>query len=76
MLGVAIIAAILVALGGMLFFVGVITLESWSDVRTLVALVVIPFGAYFFVRVGRSIWRELKNERASAGKNDKDDFKG
>lgn len=72
LLGAAAVSAFLVAAGVILLLVGVASLDSWSA-STLIAVLVIPFGVYFFVLVGRSVWQDLKDAPKDPNKEAKDE---
>ncbi|MEW6635377.1 MAG: hypothetical protein AB1425_01030 [Actinomycetota bacterium] len=59
-LGVRVVSTILVAIGVALLLFGVFTFDPTLDVRMIVALIVVPIGAYLLYRAGRGVWRDLR----------------
>ena len=61
MLLVASVATALTVAGVVLFFsFAALTYESAAGIEEILQMVVDLIAAYFFIRVGRSVWRELR----------------
>jgi hypothetical protein len=66
---VAAIATALTAVGVILFFsFATLTLGSPTGLETILQSVVAIVAGYFLVRVGWSVWRDLRGGRSEAGK--------
>ena len=62
------VAASLTAAGVVLFFsFAAMTFESRMGVETILRTVVALIAGYFFVRVGLSVWRDLRGRRPTVG---------
>jgi hypothetical protein len=61
-------ATALTVVGAILFFsFATLTFESATGIETILQTVVAVVAGYFFVRVGRSVWRDLRGRRSGAG---------
>ncbi len=68
MLLVASVATVLTVVGVVLFFsFAALTLESPTGIEELLKTVAALVAAYFFVRVGRGVWRDLRGHRPPVG---------
>jgi hypothetical protein len=68
LLVVASVATALTVAGAVLFFsFAALTLESSAGIEEILKMVVALIAAYFFVRVGLSVWRDLKGYRSTVG---------
>jgi hypothetical protein len=69
------VATVLTAVGVVLFFSALLPLESSTGVETILETLVALIAAYFFVRVGLSVWRDLRGhrptERSEEGKEER-----
>ncbi len=71
MLVAASVATALTAVGVVLFFsFAALTLESPTGIETILRTVVAVIAGYFFVRVGQSVWRDLRGHRPAVGSGD------
>jgi hypothetical protein len=62
------VATALTVAGAVLFFsFAALTLESSAGIEEILKMVVALIAAYFFVRVGLSVWRDLKGSRPVVG---------
>lgn len=59
-LGMSAVSAGLIAMGALLLIVGLISSSPGEGIRTILSLVIALIAAYFLIRVGRGIWRELR----------------
>jgi hypothetical protein len=67
------VATALTAVGVVLFFsFAALTFESSTGIETILGMVVALIAAYFFVRVGLSIWRDLRGSRTPSRPSDTD----
>jgi hypothetical protein len=67
---VAAAAATALTVGGVILFLSSATLttfESATGIETILQMVVAVVAGYFFVRVGRSVWRDLRGPRSGVG---------
>jgi hypothetical protein len=65
---VAAAAATALTVGGVILFsFATLTFESTMAIETILQTVVAVVAGYFFVRVGRSVWRDLREPRTGAG---------
>jgi hypothetical protein len=78
MLVAASVATALTAAGVVLFFsFAALTFESSSTgIETILKTVVALIAAYFFVRVGMSIWRDLRGHRPAEGSGEGKEKRG
>jgi uncharacterized membrane protein len=61
-------ATALTVVGAILFFsFATLTFESRMGIEAILQTVVAVVAGYFFVRVGRSVWRDLRGPRSGAG---------
>jgi hypothetical protein len=61
-------ATALTVVGVILFFsFATLTIESPMGIEVILQTVVAVIALYFFVRVGRSVWRDLRGGRSEAG---------
>jgi hypothetical protein len=61
-------ATALTVVGVILFFsFATLTIESPMGIEVILQTVVAVIALYFFVRVGRSVWRDLRGARSEAG---------
>ncbi len=68
MLLAASVATALTAVGLVLFLsFAALSFESSTGVETILRTVVALISGYFFVRVGLSVWRDLKGHRQTGG---------
>jgi hypothetical protein len=64
MLLAASVATALTAVSVILFLsFAALSFESWRGIETILRTVVAMIAGYFFVRVGLSVWRDLKKSR-------------
>ncbi|MDQ3795912.1 MAG: hypothetical protein M3316_09660 [Actinomycetota bacterium] len=62
------VATALTAAGVVLFLsFAALTFESPTGIETILGMVVALIAAYFFVRVGLSVWRDLRGPRPTEG---------
>jgi uncharacterized membrane protein YccC len=74
---VASMATALTAVGVVLFFsFAALTLESPTGIETILRTVVGLIAGYFFVRVGWSVWRDLRGSRTPSRPSDTDEGPG
>ena len=59
-LGTSVVSAVLIAVGALLLLVGLLSSSPLSGARTALSIVAALIAAYLFIRVGRSIWRDLR----------------
>jgi hypothetical protein len=65
-------ATALTAAGVVLFLsFAALTFESPTGIETILGMVVALIAAYFFVRVGLSVWRDLRGSRTPSRPSDK-----
>ena len=65
---VASVATALTVAGAVLFFsFAALTFESPTGIEEILKIVVALTAAYFFVRVGRSVWRDLRGQGRTVG---------
>jgi hypothetical protein len=70
-------ATALTAAGVVLFFsFAALTFESPTGIKTILGMVVALIAAYFFVRVGLSVWRDLRESRTPSRSSDTDEGPG
>jgi hypothetical protein len=68
MLLAALVATVLAVVGVVLFFsFAALTLESPTGIEELLKTVAALVAAYFFVRVGWGVWRDLRGHRPPVG---------
>ena len=61
-------ATALTVVGAILFFsFATLTFESPTGIEAILQTVVAVVAGFFFVRVGRSVWRDLREPRTGAG---------
>jgi hypothetical protein len=65
-------ATALAVVGAILFFsFATLAFESPTGIEAILQTVVAVVAGYFFVRVGRSVWRDLRGRRSEAGSKKK-----
>jgi hypothetical protein len=71
-------ATALTVVGAILFLsFATLTFESPIGIEAILQTVVAVVAGYFFVRVGRSVWRDLRGSRSEAGsQNEKPEEEG
>ncbi len=70
-------ATALTVVGAILFFsFATLTFESPMGIEAILQTVVAVVAGYFFVRVGRSVWRDLRGPRSEAGSKEKQEEHG
>lgn len=70
-------ATALTVVGAILFFsFATLTFESSMGIEAILQTVVAVVAGYFFVRVGRSVWRDLRGSRSEAGSKEKQEERG
>ena len=70
------VATVLTAVGVVLFFSALLPLESSTGVETILETLVALIAAYFFVRVGLSVWRDLRGSRTPSEPSDTNESPG
>ncbi len=76
-LALVLLATSLTAAGIVLFFsFAAMTYESRMGIETILRTVVALVAAYFFVRVGMSVWRDLRKSRTPSNPSDADEGPG
>jgi hypothetical protein len=71
------VATALTAAGVVLFLsFAALTFESPTGIETILGMVVALIAAYFFVRVGLSVWRDLRGSRTSSEPSDTNEGPG
>ncbi|CAN5554868.1 hypothetical protein BH24ACT22_BH24ACT22_10390 [soil metagenome] len=58
-----VVSAALITIGSILLVIGLLTSSPASGATTTLSLVAALVAAYLFVRVGREIWRDLRNPK-------------
>ena len=72
-LALVLLATSLTAAGIVLFFsFAAMTYESRMGIETILRTVVALVAAYFFVRVGMSVWRDLRGRRPTVGSGEEE----
>jgi hypothetical protein len=67
-------ATALTVVGAILFFsFATLTFETPRGIEAILQAVVAVIAVYFFIRVGRSVWRDLRRPRAEAGKEKREE---
>jgi hypothetical protein len=67
-LALVLVAAALTASGVVLFFsFAALSFESPTGIETILRTVVALIAGYFFIRVGMSVWRDLRGRRPTEG---------
>ncbi len=61
--GVWVVSTIFMTIGGALFLFGVFTFEPEINAGTIFVAIAVPVAIILFIRTGRSIIRDLRNER-------------
>ncbi len=61
-IGMAVVAAILLAAGALVLIFGAFSLDSPGGTRTVITVVAALGAVYFLVRVGKDILRDLRGE--------------
>lgn len=70
-------ATALTVVGAILFFsFATLTFESPMGIEAILQTVVAVVAGYFFFRVGRSVWRDLRGPRSVAGSKEKQEERG
>jgi phosphate/sulfate permease len=70
-------ATALTVVGAILFLsFATLTFESSMGIEAILRTVVAVVAGYFFVRVGRSVWRDLRGPRSEAGSKEKQEERG
>ena len=73
----AALATTLTAAGLVLFLsFAALSFESSTGIETILRTVVALVAAYFFVRVGLSVWRDLRESRTPSKPSDADEGQG
>jgi hypothetical protein len=76
-LALVLLATSLTAAGIVLFFsFAAMTYESRMGIETILRTVVALVAAYFFVRVGMSVWRDLRKSRTPSNPSAEDGDSG
>ena len=76
-LALVLVAASLTAAGVVLFFsFAAMTYESRMGIETILRTVVALIASYFFVRVGLSVWRDLRKSRTPSNPTAEDEDPG
>ncbi len=71
------VATALTAAGVVLFLsFAALTFESPTGIETILGMVVALIAAYFFVRVGLSVWRDLRGSRTPSKPSADDEGSG
>ena len=71
------VATALTAAGVVLFLsFAALTFESPTGIETILGMVVALIAAYFFVRVGLSVWRDLRKSRTPSKPSDTNEGPG
>jgi hypothetical protein len=71
------VATALTAVGVILFFsFAALSFESPTGTETVLRTVVALIAGYFFIRVGLSIWRDLRKSRTPSNPSDADEGPG
>ena len=70
-IGTAILAAVFLTTGALILIFGAFSLDSSSGVTTIVTVVAALVAIYLFVRVGKDILRDLRQDRDGDGKDRK-----
>jgi hypothetical protein len=71
------VAAALTASGVVLFFsFAALAFESPTGIETILRTVVALIAGYFFIRVGVSVWRDLRKSRTPSKRSDADEDSG
>jgi uncharacterized membrane-anchored protein YitT (DUF2179 family) len=71
------VAAALTASGVVLFFsFAALAFESSNGIETVLRTVVALIAGYFFIRVGMSVWRDLRKSRTPSNPSDADEDSG
>ena len=63
-LGTSVVSALLVAVGALLLVIGLLSSSPASGTRTALSVIAALVAAYLFIRVGKAIWRDLRNPQA------------
>lgn len=61
--GVWVVSTIFMTIGGALFLFGVFTVEPEINTGTVFVVIAVPVAIILFIRIGRSIIRDLRNQR-------------
>jgi hypothetical protein len=70
----AAVAAVVTTIGVVLFLFSASSFGPAGDLRTMIPVILAPVGIYLFYRVGRDVWRDLKDLAGSAKtEEDRDD---
>ena len=76
-LALVLVAASLTAAGVVLFLsFAAMTYESQMGIETILRTVVALIAGYFFVRVGMSVWRDLRKSRTPSNPSAEDEGQG
>lgn len=59
-LGTSVVSVLLIALGGLLLAIGLLSPSPLSGGRMALSILAALVAAYLFIRVGREIWRDLR----------------
>jgi hypothetical protein len=62
-IGVWTVSTIFMAIGGAMFVFGVFSFEPEITSETIFVLLAVPVAAFLFIRTGRSILRDLRNQK-------------
>lgn len=72
--GLAAVTAIVTTIGVVLFLFSASSFGPSGNLRTVIPIIAAPIVIYLFYRVGRDVWRDLKNPSEPNGKRkDRDD---
>lgn len=72
--GLAVVAAIVTTIGVVLFLFSASSFGPSGNLRTVIPIIAAPIAIYLFYRVGRDVWRDLKNPGEPVRKQkDRDD---
>ncbi len=73
----AALATALTAVGVILFFsFATLTFDSPTGIKAVLQAAVAVVAGYFFVRVGWSVWRDLRGHRPGAGSREEQEERG
>jgi hypothetical protein len=73
-----VLAATSLTVAGIVLFVSfaAMTYESQRGIETILRTIVALIASYFFVRVGMSVWRDLRKSRTPSNPSDADEGSG
>ncbi len=58
-----VVSAVLIAVGALLLLVGLLSSSPLSGARTALSIIAALVASYLFIRVGHSIWRDLREQQ-------------